>query len=143
MLRWYAKSFSTAAPFSILNDRRVCPMISLPTSHIIADREISLRRLGDDEKLLATLVGFFLEDAPVLMTQLGHAYDSCDLEMVAHRAHSLKGLSATFEAVSFMRLAAEIESLARAADQLHLKELLTQLNIEYDRLVSELRRFNS
>ena len=107
--------------------------------HVVADREVALRRLGGDEKLFATLIDFFLEDAPALMTELGHAYDSGDLESVWRRAHGLKGLSSTFEAVTFMYLAAEVESLARTADLVPLAEAIPQLKTEFDRLVEHLR----
>ena len=59
-------------------------MIPLVQDLAVTDREISLRRLGGDEKLLAALAGFFLEDAPTLMAQLNVAEqarrhdDRCD-----------------------------------------------------------------
>jgi len=114
-------------------------MFSLRQDTPVTNREISLRRLGGDETLLATLAGFFLEDAPALMIQLNHAHDSGDFAMVAHCAHGLKGLSATFEAVPFMQLAAEIESLARAEDHYHVNEAIPRLQAEFDRLAADLR----
>lgn len=104
----------------------------------ITDREIALKRLGGDQKLLATLAGFFLEDAPAFMAQLMEAYHAGDLETVFRRAHSLKGLSATFEAVPFVQLAVEVESLARARDELRLNNKITELKVEFDRLVEHL-----
>jgi len=118
-------------------------MNSLEASIAVTNRAKTLARLGGDEKLLVTLAGFFLEDAPAFMTQLGHAFDSGDFLTIAHRAHSLKGLSSTFEAIPFMTCAAEIEALARAEDLHHLSEAIPQLEIEFDRLVADLQSLMS
>jgi len=104
----------------------------------VTDREISLKRLGGDVKLLATMATFFLEDAPGLMNDLDAAVQSGDLKLVVLRSHSLKGLSATFEAIPFRQTAAEIETLARAGDEKFL-DLLPQLKFEFDRLVLDLQ----
>lgn len=114
-----------------------------PLSKTVTDRDISLQRLGGDEKLLATLAGFFLEDAPLLLAQLEEANQSGDLKIVAHRAHSLKGLSSTFEAIPFQEVAAEVESLARAGNQAHVDQSLSPLKSEFKRLVSALEQMTS
>lgn len=110
-----------------------------PQTKNVIDREASLRRLGGDEKLLATMAGFFLEDAPVLMSQLNSALSARDFEIVTHRAHSLKGLSATFDAIPFKTLAQEIEMLSKAENEPALKERVSELTREFDRLVACLR----
>jgi HPt (histidine-containing phosphotransfer) domain-containing protein len=104
----------------------------------VTDREKCLKRLGGDQKLFVTLVGFFLEDAPMLMKQLGDAFHAGDFGAVAHRAHSLKGLSSTFEAIPFMELASEIESLAAVSDHARINAVMPQLDSEFRRLISEL-----
>ena len=114
-------------------------MDSRPQDKSVIDRETSLRRLGGDEHLLAKLAAFFLEDAPEVMRQLGDAHLSGDCKVVAHRAHSLKGLSATFEAITFQKLADEIESLAVAGEDLQINHRIIELKTEYDRLVAQLQ----
>lgn len=114
-------------------------MNPLSKSSPVTDREISLRRLGGNEALLMTLAGFFLEDAPGLMAQLDEARHSGHLSLVALRAHSLKGLSSTFEAIPFQEVAAEIESMAKADDQFRVDQLFPQLQIEFERLTMALR----
>ena len=111
----------------------------LPQIESVTDREIALRRLGGDVKLLVTLAGFFLEDAPSLMTQLQHAQHLSDLPLVAQLAHSLKGLSSTFEAIPFLLVLRELESIARAEDTLHVEEIMPRLEWEFDRLLADLR----
>lgn len=114
-------------------------MASIHDGTPVLDREVALKRLGGNEQLLASLVGFFLEDAPVLMGQLTEAIDAGDTKKAAHRAHSLKGLAATFEALPFQLLAAEIEALASGGNLPQLAPGIQKLHFEYDRLTTELR----
>ena len=62
-----------------------------------------------------------------------------DASVVALKAHSLKGLSSTFEAIPFMQLAATIESQASVADQVSLVEAIPQLQFEFERLINDLK----
>jgi HPt (histidine-containing phosphotransfer) domain-containing protein len=110
-----------------------------PLSKTVTDPQISLQRLGGDEKLLATLAQFFLEDAPPLMGQLNEANQSGDMKAVALRAHSLRGLSSTFEAIPFQEIAAEVELSAKTGDMTHLNQTLPQLKVEFDRLIEALQ----
>ncbi|MEK6259957.1 MAG: Hpt domain-containing protein [Planctomycetota bacterium] len=105
----------------------------------ITNTEVALRRLGGDTKLFATLARFFLQDAPGLMQQLHDAHRTGAVEVVFQSAHSLKGLAATFEALPFVELAAEVESLARAGDLSVVEGLISPLDFEFRRLVTELQ----
>ncbi len=105
----------------------------------ITNREVALQRLGGDAKLFATLAGFFLQDAPALLQQLHDAHHRGAVELVFQSAHSLKGLSATFEAVPFLRAVGEIESLTRTGDSSGLDRLISNLDYEFDRLVANLQ----
>ena len=89
--------------------------------------------------MFATLAGFFLQDAPALMQQLHDAYRMGTVELVFQSAHSLKGLAATFEALPFVELAAEVESLARAGDLVASDGLIPSLDYEFSRLVTDLQ----
>jgi len=104
----------------------------------VTNREIALGRLGGNHAMFATLASFFLQDAPVLMEQLHEACRLKEFDQILHRAHSLKGLAATFEAIPFTELARQMESLARAVDLPSIVNLLPQLDVEYARLVSDL-----
>lgn len=114
-------------------------MNTLSDGQSATDREVSLKRLGGDEKLLSTLAKFFLEDAPGLMTQLHNDIVSRDTDGILRRAHSLRGLSATFEALPFQHVARELESLARSLNQELIELKWTQLKVEYERLFAEVQ----
>lgn len=104
----------------------------------IINREVALKRLNGDQDLLIKLAGFFLEDAPLLHQQLCDASKANDFESIVHRAHSLKGLAATFEAIPFQKLVAEIESLGRIRAISALDQKMELVNVEFQRLTSEL-----
>ena len=100
---------------------------------------MSLRRLGGDTKLFDTLAGFFLQDAPTFMQQLHDAHRTGAVDLVTHSAHSLKGLAATFDALPFVEIVAEIESLARAGNLSAVDGLITPLDYEFSRLMTNLQ----
>ena len=101
--------------------------------------EVALQRMGGNTTLLATLVAYFLEDAPQLLEQLHDGLRINSLEQVTLSAHSLRGLAATFEATPFVTLAMEIENLGRVGDASRLNELTAQLDIEFARLLAALQ----
>ena len=105
----------------------------------VINTEVALRRLGGDTKLFATLAGFFLQDAPALMQQLHDSHHTGTVEMVFQSAHSLKGLAGTFEALPFVELAAEVETMARAGNLMAIKSLMSRLDFEFSRLVAHLQ----
>lgn len=105
----------------------------------VINYEIALERLSGDTSMLATLAGFFLEDAPQLMTELHDGFKAGSTDIVFRRAHALKGLSATFEAIPFFRLAEEVESLARSKRESSLPSKIAAMQTEFDRLVLKLR----
>ena len=105
----------------------------------VTNREMALRRLGGDTKLFDTLAGFFQQDAPALMQQLHEAHRTGAVELVFQSAHSLKGLAATFDALPFVEIAAEIESLTRAGNLSASDGLIPSLDYEFSRLVMDLQ----
>lgn len=105
----------------------------------VINAAVALRRLGGDKKLFATLASFFLQDAPTLMQQLHDAHRTGAVVVVGRKAHSLRGLAATFEALPFLELAAEIESLARAGDLSVIDVLISPLDYEFSRLMKDLQ----
>lgn len=114
-------------------------MALVPHAKSVIDKDAALRRLGGNENLLKTMAVFFLEDAPSLMDQLVKELEAKDFDAVFHRAHSLKGLSATFDALEFKQLAEEVETLGRSRNEAMLAKKIPELRSEFIRLVSCLR----
>jgi HPt (histidine-containing phosphotransfer) domain-containing protein len=104
----------------------------------VTNPAVALQRLGNDQSLLTALTAYFLEDAPGLMGQLRAANESGSIEEVVQTAHGLKGLAATFEAIPFVQIAADIEAHAKAGDRTAISSLLPPLQREFERLVAVL-----
>jgi two-component system, sensor histidine kinase and response regulator len=107
----------------------------------VINRDVALRRLGGDAQLFATVAGFFLQDAEMLMRELHDAHRAADFGTIVHRAHSLKGLASTFEAIPFIETARIIESVARTQDASRLDLMVPRLDHEYHRLIAHLHSF--
>jgi HPt (histidine-containing phosphotransfer) domain-containing protein len=105
----------------------------------VTNSEVALQRLGGDTSLYATLLTYFIQDAPGLMQKLRDAHREGKKDVFVHTVHGLKGLAATFEAVPFVSVAREIESAARAGDSTTVQTLLPQLDAEFDRLLKEVQ----
>jgi HPt (histidine-containing phosphotransfer) domain-containing protein len=80
------------------------------------DLDGALNRLGGDEELLHELMGFFLEDAPVLLDQVRGGLRDGNSVLVERGAHSLKGLSANFGADQAVAAAKVVEQMGRDGD---------------------------
>ncbi|MBS0208173.1 MAG: Hpt domain-containing protein [Planctomycetes bacterium] len=101
----------------------------------------ALRRVNDNTRLMAELIAFFCEDSPVLLTRIDDAKAVGNAADVGRAAHSLAGLSATFDGHCVREVALRVEELAdqdRLADATTDIELLRQ---EVDRLCAALRAF--
>jgi HPt (histidine-containing phosphotransfer) domain-containing protein len=109
-----------------------------PTAPVI-NPAVALQRLGNDQSLLTALTAYFLEDAPGVMGQLQTAIESGPIQDVVQAAHGLKGLAATFEAIPFVEIAADIEAQAKAGDRNTAAGLLPALRKEFDRLLAALQ----
>ncbi len=104
----------------------------------VTDPEVALQRLGGDKTLYAALVSYFLQDAPELMRRLRDAHRAGALQAVVETSHGLKGLAATFEALPFVQVASDFESVAKSGNRESLDALLPQLESEFARLFGDL-----
>lgn len=97
------------------------------------DHRGALRRLGGDEQLFHDLIRFFLDDAPVVLAELGTSLNGNNPPAVERAAHSLKGLVAHFGAKEAMSLAAELQKCGcegRLGDAPHVYQRLeTEVNL--------------
>ena len=72
------------------------------------------------------------------MQRLRDAHRAGALQVIVETSHGLKGLAATFEALPFVQVASDFESVARSGNLENLDGLLPQLETEFARLFSDL-----
>ena len=87
---------------------------------------IALERLRGDERLLRELIAFFLEDFRPLLAELKSTLADGDLAGAERAAHSLKGLSATFEAEQAVEGARRIEKACGDHDLAQAREVVSE-----------------
>ena len=85
-----------------------------PTTRV-ANFEVALTRLDNNQQLLRDMIDFFREDTPQLLTSISAGTVQRDAALVRRSAHSIKGLASSFEANTVSELAMEIEVLASNA----------------------------
>lgn len=82
----------------------------------VYDRATALARLNGHLGLFGDLVRFYHEDGPRLLAQIYSALNEGDAMRARRAAHSLAGLSATFDARQAVDSALKVESLAKDGD---------------------------
>ncbi|MCA9000018.1 MAG: response regulator, partial [Planctomycetaceae bacterium] len=108
---------------------------TISSSAPIVDLAMAKKRMGGDQDILDEMIGAFLEDAPVLMSELEQACEAND-DVAAHRAaHSLKGLSATFDATPLVNAAFRLEQFAKSQGLLSETPLLKDVQNELERVI--------
>jgi CheY-like chemotaxis protein len=103
----------------------------------------TLKRLGGSEALFQDLVRFFLEDAPVVLAELGTALKRDDIQTAERAAHSLKGLVANFGAREATRLATELQRLGHEGALDGAVPLYQRLETEVNLLRRELEAYQA
>ncbi len=79
------------------------------------DESAALKRLDDDQDLLAEMIDLFLEEAPLSVVELAAALSRSDLLALADAAHAIKGMAGHFCAEQVIGLAVNLEHAARKA----------------------------
>ena len=116
------------------------PSGSAATSEVW-DVAAALSRLNDDRELLGELIGFYLEDGPKLLAEIRSGLAAKDAPRTCRAAHSLKGLSASFDAPRVVTLAAGIEKSAAADNLAEAAAPLAALSREVERLSVALGKY--
>lgn len=107
------------------------------------DAESMLKRLGNDRRLFAELLEFFLEDYPILLERLRQGLHDRDQAAATIAAHSLKGLTANFDALTVVGVAAAIENAAHDGDFKAANQSLEVLDREISRLRDALLEYRN
>lgn len=77
------------------------------------DRALALERLGGDEELLQEVAQLFLDEYPVLMSDIRRAIETSNSNQLERAAHSLKGSVANFGSEAAWKAAFALEKLGR------------------------------
>jgi two-component system, sensor histidine kinase and response regulator len=104
------------------------------------DHPALLRRLDQDQALLRTVLGVFLDDLPKQLRTLEAAVSQDHRPQVADLAHKVKGAAANLCAQPLSQAAAELERAARDPAAPPLQPHLQLLHNAFQRLESMMRK---
>jgi len=98
----------------------------------------ALAGLGDDESLLAEVIGLFLDDCPRLLAELDDSVARLDYATLARLAHTVAGVASNFAIPIVTRAAKTLEALAKTQTEAELATTLERLKEAIARVLPEL-----
>jgi len=101
------------------------------------DKSACLKRVRDNQPLLAMLIKAFIEDSPDYINELGQAIINNDYQNVHHQAHTIKGIAGNLSTLKLHFHAQEIEKAAKNEDNLAIKDLYEEILKEHQKLITE------
>lgn len=101
----------------------------------------ALDRLEGDRELLVEQMNFYLEDSPILIRDLGEAIRLADCRKLEMSAHRMRGLSAGFDVVELVELAARLEEIGRNGELQDAAETMIALQKLWEATCTALREF--
>jgi CheY-like chemotaxis protein/HPt (histidine-containing phosphotransfer) domain-containing protein len=100
-----------------------------------------LEFVDGDTSFLVELIDSFLEEAPQLVQQLGQSLATSKTKGLYAAAHTLKPNCIDFGALRLSKLCQELEAIARAGSLTGSSELVTQIEVEYQKAEQALKEF--
>jgi HPt (histidine-containing phosphotransfer) domain-containing protein len=94
---------------------------------LVYDHSGSLRRMGNDEQLFATMVGYLQQESQRRQRDIRDAMQQGDLRAIERAAHVLKGQVSNFGATRAWHAAAQVETEARDGERAGLPESIAEL----------------
>ncbi len=101
----------------------------------------ALALMGNDQDLLNNVIKIFFKTSPKLLDDLQQAIQHTDAVEICNAAHALRGSVANFGAKKLIAMTIEIEKIASSSDIQLSINFLNAIEIELDKLVSELKTF--
>ena len=95
---------------------------------------------SSDGGLLNKLIALYLEESPMLISQIAEGIKNSDVGQVLASAHSLKSTSATLGAMALSDLARQIETMARQSEIGGAGSVLEMIREEHRKVVSDLEK---
>jgi HPt (histidine-containing phosphotransfer) domain-containing protein len=120
----------------IVQHSNLSPTSTEPVGHV--DFAGLWERVDGNFELLEDLVGLFLDNSPLLLTQMETALAQGDCRRAERAAHTMKGSLLNLCANAGAELALELEMAGRAEDRDRAQRILTALQEEWRRVRSEL-----
>lgn len=105
----------------------------------VIDLQSALERMGGDRDLFCTLAGFYVQDVPPLINSLQQAVQRGEHSEVEYLAHSIKGLSSTFDAHRVCELAKRIERIQQSNPAANIEAEVSELATAVDAVIVALR----
>jgi two-component system, sensor histidine kinase and response regulator len=109
------------------------------SSDCVLDLEGTMQRLGGDRELFCDLVGFFFDDAPLLLEDVRSAAQAEDGTAMRSAAHALKGLVSGCGGIRAAQVAQQVESAGQNGEFNDIQSLVDSLSSEFNRLCEALR----
>jgi two-component system sensor histidine kinase/response regulator len=97
----------------------------------ILDVDGTLARFDGDRRLFRDIIGFFLEDAPPLLSELHEVVRQSDSKAIRSTAHALKGLAAGCGGVRAAQAAQRVEHAGEAGDLEEIDSLMESMDAEF------------
>jgi two-component system, sensor histidine kinase and response regulator len=97
-----------------------------------------LERVDNDQELLRELLTIFKEDFPQSFQSLKTAVIAGDSKSASRLSHTLKGMLSSLGATRAAAAASQLEALSCAGETVTLREALSALESEADKLLPEL-----
>lgn len=99
------------------------------------------KRFAGDQALKLKLMQVFLEEYPLLMSDVRRAVLKAEPEALARAAHTVKGSLGYFEAAAASQAALDMERLGRSGEMEKTQEALSHLEGEMEKVRAELSYF--
>jgi len=119
------------------------PKNSQESDKDILDVNAALDILGGSKELLHSVVKIYLDNHENLLTRIKKEINSGDAKAISDLGHLIKGSSATFGAKNVVELAATLDEMGKSGKIREASAVLKQLEIEMERLVTVLHKFQN
>ncbi|MBX9788910.1 MAG: response regulator [Pirellulales bacterium] len=123
-------------PHAVVSDARGAP------SAEAFDPGALLARVENDLDLMQELIALFLDNAPLLLTELAVGVQQRQPETIERLAHALKGSMQNLAAPHAAEAAAKLEQLARGGDLSEADAALAELQARFNSLTAELNELS-
>jgi HPt (histidine-containing phosphotransfer) domain-containing protein len=94
--------------------------------------------VGGDLGFMTELIDTFLEDAPLMLSNMHHALENGDAAMLHRAAHTFKSNSSEFGATVLSNLCRELEEMGKTSSLEGTGELLARVETEFVQVKAEL-----